>query len=79
MTSKPTKFDGRDAHRLALVDGHGEVDGVLLVVQLDVEAGDAGVGIAAVGVERLDALEVGVEAGPIEELRLPCPTAASTL
>ena len=38
------EVDRRDLHRLAFGDRDGEVDCVLLVVELDVEAGDAGVG-----------------------------------
>ena len=58
-----------------MVERH--VDGVLLVVELDVEAGDARVRIAAVGVEGLDALKIGVE--PATGRNIPsCPTAGSS-
>ena len=70
MTSKPAKSIALTSDRLAFGDRHGEIDLVLLVVQLDVEAGDARVGKAAIGVERLDALEVGVEPRAIEEVLL---------
>ena len=66
------EFDGRHPNRLALRNRDRHIDGVLLVVQLDVESGDPRVGIAAIGVKRLDALEIGVEAGPVE-IRLPAP------
>ena len=61
------EIDRLDEHRRAFVNGDGQIDLILLVVQLDVEAGDARVGVAAVGVERLHPLQIGVEARPIEE------------
>ena len=66
------EVDGRNRHRFAFLDGHGDVDLILLVVQLDVEAGDARVRIAAIGKERLDALQIGVEARAVEVV-LPSP------
>ena len=66
------EVDGRNPHRVALLDGHGDVDLILLVVQLDVEANDARVRIAAIGIERLDALQIRVEAGAVEVV-LPSP------
>ena len=48
-------------HWLAFDDRHRDVDGILLVVELDVEGGDARIGIASVGIKRLDALEICVE------------------
>ena len=64
------KVDRLDEHRRAFGDRHREIDLVLLVVELDVEAGDPRVGIAAVGVERLNPLQVRVEARPVEEVFL---------
>ncbi len=66
------KVDRLDEHRLALGDRDGEIDFVLFVVQLDVETGDARIGEPAIGVERLDALEIGVEPRSIE-VRLLAP------
>src|SRR3712207_8230190 len=57
---------GSDAHRLALVDVQGDVDFVLLVVQLHVERADARIGEAAIGVERFDALQIGFEGAAVE-------------
>src|SRR5471032_367776 len=57
-------------HRLAFRDRDGEIDFVLLVVELHVEAGDPRVGKSAVGVERLNALQVRVEARTVEEILL---------
>jgi hypothetical protein len=66
------EVEGRNLHRCAFLDGHGDVDLILLAVQLDVEADDARVRIAAIGIERLDALQVRIEAGAVEVV-LPSP------
>ena len=55
----------------AFVDRQRHVDGVLLVVELHVEGGDACVRVPAVSVERRDALEIRVEAGVVEALLAP--------
>jgi hypothetical protein len=60
------ELDAIDQQRLALVHRDRQGDRVLLFVQLRVERGDFGVGIAAVRIVRLDAAKVGVEHGPIE-------------
>ena len=62
MLSKPTNSMAatRTGSPSEIVSRH--IDRVLLVVQLDVESGDPRVGIATVGIKRLDALEIGVEA-----------------
>ena len=65
---EPGKRDRRDEHRLAFGDRNGEIDLVLLVVQLDVEPGDARVGISAVGVKRLNTFQIRVESRPVEEV-----------
>ena len=72
MHVEPDEVDRRDPDRFAFGDGDGDVDRVLFVVQLDVETGHARVGVPAVGVERLDPLQVRVEARPVEEC-LPAP------
>ena len=69
---KARKIDRGDLHRLAFDDRQRDVDGVLLVVQLDVESGDARIRKAAVGVERLNALQVGIEPRAIE-IVFPAP------
>ena len=56
-----------DDRRLAFVDFNGDGDLVLRVVQLDVDADDFGRGIAAIGVEGLDALDVAIELCAIEK------------
>ena len=66
-----------DEDRLPFVDVDGKVDGVLLVVQLDVERRHLGVGIPAVLVERDDPLQVGVEL-LAREVVLGRPRAASS-
>ena len=72
MTSNPTKLmaatlTGSPSAIVTVI-----VDRVLFVVQLDVEAGHARIGIPAVGVKRLDPLQVRVEARPVE-VRLSAP------
>src|SRR5262245_40242205 len=69
---EPHEVDGRDLHGFAFFDVHGNVDLILPVVQLDVEADDTRVGKAPIRIERLDALEVRVEAGAVE-VGLPSP------
>ncbi len=53
--------DGRDDHGIAFVDRQGDVDRILLGVERDVKAADAGVRKSAVAVEGADAFEVVVE------------------
>src|SRR5689334_13519292 len=65
--AEPDKIDRGNLDRLALDDGYRYVDSVLLVVQFDVEAGDTGIRVSAVGVKRLNSLQVGVEPGSVEE------------
>ncbi len=72
------EFNGRHPDRLALGNRHGHIHGILLVVQLHVESGDPRVGISTIGVKRLDPLEIGVEAGPVET-QLPAPGQLRTL
>jgi len=60
------EVDGRHVDGLAFGDGQRDVDGVLLLVQVHVEAGDARVGKSAIGIESLDTLEVRVEPRSIE-------------
>src|SRR5262249_30317260 len=70
---EPLKVHGRDTNRLALVDRDSDVDRVVLVVELDVEACDTGIGKAAVRVERLDSLQIRVESAAVEESSLLLP------
>jgi hypothetical protein len=56
-----------DEHRRAFVDPDRYRDLVLRVVQLGVDGDDPGLGVAAIGIERLDAADVAIELGPIEE------------
>ena len=60
------EIDRGDLHRLALGNRHGDVGGILLVVELDVESGDAGVRISTIVVERLDSFQIGVETRAVE-------------
>ena len=60
------EVDRFDRDRFALGDGDRQVDRVLLVVELDVESCDARVGEAAIGVEGLNPLQVGIESRTIE-------------
>ena len=69
---EPDEGDGGNPDGFAFGDRDGDVDRVLFVVQLDVETGHARIGIPAVGVERLDPLQVRVEASPVE-VRLSAP------
>src|SRR5205823_5599857 len=62
----------RDLHRRAFDDRHRDIDGILLVIQLDVETSDARVWKSAVAVEGLDSFQVRVEARAIE-VPLPAP------
>jgi hypothetical protein len=61
------EVDRRDLDRLPLGDRDRDVDRILLVVQFDVETGHARIRIPAVRIERLNSLQVGVEASTIEE------------
>ena len=65
---EPVEDDLLDDRRLAFVDLNGDGDLVLRVVQLDIDADDLRSGIAAIGVERLDALDVAIELRAIEKL-----------
>ena len=60
------KVDRRHLDRIAFGDLDGEIDLGLIGTEFDIEAGHSRVGIAAIGVERFDALEVGVEPRPVE-------------
>jgi hypothetical protein len=60
------QLDPGDANRLAFGDVNGDRDGVLGPVEVDVERGDVGVGKTAIAVERLDALQIGIEGAPVE-------------
>ena len=57
----------RNANRLAFRDVDGDVDLILLVVELDVKRGDTRVGKTAIAIERLQALQIGFEGAAIEE------------
>ncbi len=64
------EFDGCDLDRLSLRHGDGQLDGILFVVELDVESGDAGIGISAIGVKGLDAFEIRLEPRTVEVVLL---------
>ena len=64
---EPVEDDLLDDRRLTFVDFNGDGDLVLRVVQLDVDADDFRPRIAAIGVERLDALDVAIELWAIEK------------
>ena len=64
------KIDRTNEHRLAFRDRDRQIDFVLPVVELHVEAGDARVGESTIGVERLHALQVRVEARTVEDIFL---------
>ena len=78
MTSNPRKLNGRDDDGRPFVYRHRHVNSVLLVVETHVKGGDARVRIAAIRVERRDALQVGVEPGAIKVLAAT-PWQAGTL
>src|SRR5262245_55050190 len=63
---EPGEVDRGDENRIAFRDADGDRDLVLRVVELYVEPGDARVRIAAIGVERLDPLQVGIESSAVE-------------
>ena len=60
------ELDRRDGYRIALGDRQGDIDGVLLVIELHVEVGDVRVGKPAILIKGLNALEVGIEARTVE-------------
>ena len=64
------ELDRRHSDRLPFVDSDRDIDRVLPTVQPDVDVGDARVGEAAVGVEGLDALQVGIKAAAVEGVLL---------
>jgi hypothetical protein len=69
---EPYKGNGGNHHRFAFGDRDGDVDGILCVVQLDVESGHARIRISTVGIERLNPLQVRIKARPVEK-RLSAP------
>lgn len=69
---EPLEVDRHDRDWTSFVDGQCQIDGIPLVVEFDVEGGDAGLGESAVGVERFDPLQVGIETAAVEE-GLPPP------
>ena len=64
-------LDAGDLDRFPFGNRQRDVDLILLVVQLHVEAGHAGVGIAAVAVEGLNPFQIGVEPRAVEVGLLP--------
>ena len=70
---EPLKDDRDDPNGITLVDGERDVHGVMLIVELDVEAGDPSVRITAIRVVRFDPLQVGVEPITVEEIALLRP------
>ena len=53
---KALEADRAHENRRAFVDGDRNRDGLLVGIEVGVDRGDLRVGIAAIGVERLDAL-----------------------
>ena len=61
MRVDPLERDVLDDDRLPFCDLDGDGDLVLVRVQLDIDADDLGIRISAIGVGRLDPLDVAVE------------------
>ncbi len=72
------EVDGRHLDRFAFGDRDGEIHFVLFVVELYVEAGDARIRVSPIGIERLNALQIRIEAGAVEVV-LPAPGKDGTL